>query len=171
MWFLLGNCGLDRENDQKKGLEKALVSESWGSKWSSCVCRGMQKKASDERWCQNLEGRAGLLDTAETSSSRECLLTCCIIVQSLSHVWLFAIPWTAACQASLSFTVSWSLLTLMSIELVMLFNHLILCCYLLLLPSTFLIIRVFPNTCCITFTLLILIIRNPVNKNESLPYF
>ena len=49
------------------------------------------------------------------------------LVQSLSHVWFFAIPWTAACQASLYFTVSQSLLKLMSIELVMSSNHLILC--------------------------------------------
>ena len=48
-------------------------------------------------------------------------------VQSLSHVQLFATPWTAACRASLSFTISWSLLKLMSIESVMPSNHLILC--------------------------------------------
>ena len=48
-------------------------------------------------------------------------------VQSLSHVQLFATPWTAACQTSLSITNSWSLLKLMSIESVMPFNHLILC--------------------------------------------
>ena len=47
-------------------------------------------------------------------------------VRSLSHVQLFATPWTAACQASLSVTNSWSLLKLISIESVMLFNHLIL---------------------------------------------
>ena len=64
-------------------------------------------------------------------------------VQSLSHVWLSAIPWTAAHQASLSITNSWSLLKLMSIELVMPSNHLILCCPLLLLPSVFPSIRVF----------------------------
>ena len=58
-------------------------------------------------------------------------------VQSLSHLRLFATPWTAACQASLSITDSWSLLKLMSIELVMPSNHLILCCPLLLLPSIF----------------------------------
>ena len=52
-------------------------------------------------------------------------------------------PWTAACQASLSFTISQSLLKLMSIESVMLPNHLILCCPLLLLPSIFPSIRVF----------------------------
>ena len=51
-----------------------------------------------------------------------------VVVQSLSHVWLFAAPWTAACQAPLSSTISWSLLKFMSIESVMLSNHLILCC-------------------------------------------
>ena len=64
-------------------------------------------------------------------------------VQSLSHVWLFATPWTTACQASLSFAVSWSLLKLMSIESVMPSNHLVLCHPLLLLPSIFPSIRVF----------------------------
>ena len=68
-----------------------------------------------------------------------------VVVQSLSLVWLFATPWTAACQVSLSFTISWSLLRFMSIELVMPSNHLILCCPLLLLPSIFLSIRVFSN--------------------------
>ena len=66
-------------------------------------------------------------------------------VQLLSHVRLFATPWTAACQASLSITSSWNLLKLMSIELVMPSNHLILCCPLLLLPSIFPSIRVFSN--------------------------
>ena len=64
-------------------------------------------------------------------------------VQSLSHVRLFVNPWTAACQASLSIANSWSLLKLMSIELVMPSNHLILCGPLLLLPSIFPSIRVF----------------------------
>ena len=56
-----------------------------------------------------------------------------VIVQSLSHVGIFVTPWTEACQASLSFTISWSLLELMSIEPVMPSNHLILC-HPLLLP-------------------------------------
>ena len=60
---------------------------------------------------------------------------CLSLVQSLSRVWLFATPWTQ--QVSLSFTISQSLFKLMSIELVMLSNHLILCCPLLLLPSVF----------------------------------
>ena len=66
-------------------------------------------------------------------------------VQSFSCVRLFATPWTAACQASLSITNSQSLLKLMSIELVMPSNHLILCRPLLLLPSIIPSIRVFSN--------------------------
>ena len=64
-------------------------------------------------------------------------------VQSLSHVWLIAIPWSAARQASLPITNSQSLLKLMFIELVMPSNHLILCCPPLLLPSIFPSIRAF----------------------------
>ena len=66
-------------------------------------------------------------------------------VQSLGRVQLFAAPWTATCQASLSITNSWSWLKLMSIESVMPSNHFILCCPLLLPPSIFPSIRVFPN--------------------------
>ena len=66
------------------------------------------------------------------------------LVQLLSHVKLFVTPCTAACQASLSFTISWSLLQLMSIESVMPSNHLIICCP-LLLPSIFPSIEVFSN--------------------------
>jgi len=65
--------------------------------------------------------------------------------QSLSGVQLFATPLTAACPVFLSFTMSQSLLTLMSIESVMPSNHLILSCHLLLLPSIFPSIRVFSN--------------------------
>ena len=68
----------------------------------------------------------------------------CSLVQSLSHVLLIATPWTAARQASLPITNSWSLLKFMSIELVMPSNHLILC-HSLLLPSVFPSIRVFSN--------------------------
>ena len=66
-------------------------------------------------------------------------------VQSLSRIQLFATPWTAACQASLSITNSQSLLKLMSIEFVMPSKHLILCCPLLPPPSIFPSIRVFSN--------------------------
>ena len=68
-----------------------------------------------------------------------------VSVQSLSHVWLFVTVWTAARQASLSITYSWSWLKLMSVELVMPSNHLILCHILLLLPAIFPSIRVFSN--------------------------
>ena len=69
------------------------------------------------------------------------------VVQSLSHIQLFANPWTAACQDLLSFTVSQNLFKLMSTELAMLSNHWppSLCCPLLLLPSIFPSIRIFSN--------------------------
>ena len=66
-------------------------------------------------------------------------------VQLLSRVWLFVTPWTAACQASLSITNSWSLPKPMSIESTMPSNHLILRHPLLLQPSIFPSIRVFSN--------------------------
>ena len=69
--------------------------------------------------------------------------SCLTLLLSLSHVWLFSTPWTAACQASLSFTFYRSLLKLVSIESMMPINHLILCCP-LLLTSVFPGIRVFP---------------------------
>ena len=72
------------------------------------------------------------------------LLTLIVVVQSLSHVRLFATPWTAAQQTSLYFIISQSLLKFMFIELVMPSNHLIFC-HPLLLPSIFLSIRVFSN--------------------------
>ena len=68
-----------------------------------------------------------------------------ISVQSLSHVWLFMTPWTAACQASMFITNSQSLPKLMSTELVMPSSHLILCHPLFLLPSIFPSLRVFSN--------------------------
>ena len=96
-------------------------------------------------------------------------------VQSLSHVWLFVTLWTAACQASLSFTSSWSLLKLMSIQSVMSSSHLIFCRPLLLLPSNFPSISVFPNESALrikwpkywTFSCNI----NPSNKHPGLISF
>ena len=72
-----------------------------------------------------------------------------VVGQSLSHVQLFVIPWKAACQSLLSSTISWSLLKFMSIKSVMLSNHLILCHPLLLLPSIFPIMKVFPKKSCL----------------------
>ena len=94
--------------------------------------------------------RAHLLKFYELTFSQMLLHTFCkssvqfSSVQLLSHGQLFAAPWTAACQASLSITNSWSLLNPMSIELVMPFNQLILH-HPLLLPSIFPSIRVFSN--------------------------
>ena len=82
------------------------------------------------------------------------LNTICHAVRSLNCVQLFKTPWTAVCQASLSIANSWQLLKLMSIELVMPSNHLILCHPLLLMPSVFPSIRVFS-------TKLVLCIRWP----------
>ena len=97
---------------------------------------------STYKWCLTREHKY-LLTRWINSVDLMCRM---VIVQSLSHVWLFITPWTAAHQASLSFTVSQSLLKFMSSESVMLSNHLIFCrCPLLLLPSIFPSIRVFSN--------------------------
>ena len=84
------------------------------------------------------------LSTAPVLTSLTRFLKDCSI-QSLSHVQLFATPWTAAHQASLSITNSWSLLKLKSFESVMLSNHLNLCHLLLLQPSIFPSLSVFSN--------------------------
>ena len=77
--------------------------------------------------------------------TKELCFYIAVVVQSLSRVWLCGTPWTATCQASLSFIISQSLLKLISIESVMPSNDLVLCCPLLLLPSIFPSIRVFSN--------------------------
>ena len=79
------------------------------------------------------------------NDSLNSMIKCFVaVVQLLSHSWVFATPWTALQQASLSFTISWSLFKLVSIELMMPSNHLIFCCP-LLLPSVFPSIRVVSN--------------------------
>ena len=87
-------------------------------------------------------GSRGTLGKMDSRKSSKIKITV-VVVQSLNCVRLFAIPWTTACQAPLYFTVSRSLLKLMSIESVMPSSHLILCHPLLLLPSIFPSIRVF----------------------------
>ena len=71
-----------------------------------------------------------------------------IFVQLLSWVWFFATQWTSECQAPLSFIICLSLLKFMSIKSMMLSNHLILCCHLLLLPQSFLALGSFPMSQC-----------------------
>ena len=102
---------------------------------------------------RNISRKLYILYNDNINTLNTLLLWCHIIIwlynnnyfQSLSHVWLFKTPWTAAYQASLSFTISWSLPKLVSTEVVMLYNYLVLCHPLLLLPSVFLSIRVFSN--------------------------
>ena len=79
------------------------------------------------------------------TETQHCKAIAVFVVQSLSCVWLFATPWTAACQVSLLFTISWSLLKLMSIELVMPSNNLIPGHPLLLLPSIFPSLKIITN--------------------------
>ena len=73
------------------------------------------------------------------------ILSFTVVIELFSRVWLFATPWTRAHQDSLSFTISRSLLKLMSIESVMQSNHLVLCHPLLLLPSILPSIKAFSN--------------------------
>ena len=94
---------------------------------------------------RKIEGRVGGLILEGSDRNLMAWISKFSSIQSLNHVQLFATPWMAARQASLSITNSWSLLKLMSIMLVMPSSHLILCCPLLLLPSIPPSIKVFPN--------------------------
>ena len=105
---------------------------------------------------QNCEGRLKLRDCifqgirdkifgGTKYQGNGCKKARCSLVQLLSHVWLYVTAWTATYQASLSSTISWSLLKLMSIESMILSNHPILYHPLLLLPSIFPNTRVFSN--------------------------
>ena len=99
----------------------------------SCLC----EKRQGRRECSHFTEKKVDLCSPETVG--------CILYQSLSHIWLFGTPWPAARQASLSFTISWSLLKLMAPESMMLSDYLILCWPPLLLLSIFPSIRVFSN--------------------------
>ena len=118
-----------------------VSSQSCGSE--DLTCHGWVLCSGSDRWNQGL-GQAEFPYGGSEQESASKLSQFVVVAETLSCVRLLAIPWTAVCQASLSFTVFWSLLKLMSFELVMLSNHLIFCC-LLLLPSVFLGKRVFPN--------------------------
>ena len=116
-------------------LESEISHQDW---W--CNPPRLCRKASPKPQKDSIPGVGGVMEL--------CLLPTYITISSvqlLSHVWLLVTPWTAAHQASLSITNSWSLLTLMSIESVMPSSHLILCQPLLLPPSILPSIRVFSN--------------------------
>ena len=126
-----------------------LPGGGWGAGWYNKQLPSKVKRESHKESCRKIPRRS-LGKAILTTSS----------VQSLSHVRLFETLWTAAHQASLSITNSKSLLKLMSIELVMPSNHLVLCCPLLLLPLIFPRIRVFSNE-------LVLCIRRPKDWSFS----
>ena len=95
---------------------------------------------------ENTSAKLGIISMPDWLLSNYMILKVNLrIVLSLCHVWLFKTLWPAARQASLPFTISQSLLKLISIESVMPSNHLILCHFLLLLPSIFPRIRVFSS--------------------------
>ena len=102
-------------------------------------------KGRRRRGQQRMTRLNGITDSMEMGSSKLQEIVQFNSVQSLSHVQLFATPWTAPHQASLSFAISQCLFKLMSIESVMPSNHLIFCRLFLLLPSIFPSIRVFSN--------------------------
>ena len=99
------------------------------------------KQSKLEKMTEEKPTKAAKRSRGETEAGNRAVA----VVQLLSHVQLFVAPWTAAHQASLSFTISPNLLNLMSIESVMSSSHLVPCCPLLLLPSVFPCIRVFSN--------------------------
>ena len=99
-------------------------------------------------WLEDLLGYDkdfGFVPPGTRSSWKDCEGFVVVVVQELSHAQLFVTPWTAANQASLSFTVSQSLLKFISIESVMVSNQLILCRPLLFLPSIFPSVMVFSS--------------------------
>ena len=109
----------------------------------------LEEKMMTLVWCLLKGNHSSFLPfiTCSTLNRDLEMLVFTVAVQWLNHVRLFVTPWTAACQASLFFTISQSLLRFLSTESVMLLTNLILCCPLLLLPSIFPSIRVFSNRC------------------------
>ena len=145
------------QNPCKRDSRELATSALGGRRKKATVCRAGELRWDEglllmSAWCTRVEklvqapvvGRSGRCVCLKVSTSLRCLLSFSS-VQLLSRVQLFATPWTAARQASLSFTISQSLLKLRTVELMMPSKHLILCCPLLLLPSIFPSIRVFSN--------------------------
>ena len=124
---------IDKNLNPQKGEQCWIGSpDIWSYSWQPWSCQENQKDLGSTVWSTPL---TKWIDFFHYS----------VVVQLLSHVLLFVTPWTAAHQASLPFTISWSLLKLRSNESVTPSNHLILCCPLLLLVSIFPSIRVFSS--------------------------
>ena len=125
-----------------------VQSQRWQNDLSSFPRQTIQHHRNPSL-CRKLQLKLTVLwrpiGPSKTNTKNDILFIIGVVaVQLLSGVWLFATPWTAAHQASLSLTISWSLLKLMSIESVMASKHLILCQSLLLLSSIFPSIGSFP---------------------------
>ena len=119
-----------------QGFFLALLSTAyWEPKLTGCLHSHLVRILTIpcwlRSWTSHKESVCHLYGNTPNSYSEDCF------VQSLRHVRLFVTPWTAACQSSLPFTISQSLLKFMSTESVILSNRLTLCCLLLLLPSIF----------------------------------
>ena len=136
-WWGLG-VGYSLAKYIKISCDFARATMTWGM--NSIDCISLTHLLSVSSCVQSMEGK-----TRKAEVGEGVLLSSSVSVQSLSRVWLFVTPWTAARQASLSITNSQSLPKPMSIELLMPSNHLILCRPLLLLPSIFPSITVFSN--------------------------
>ena len=117
-----------------RGVPRDKLTGSRRGRKTAATERGPRATDSQRSTSFSLESLLLLLDN----------VVAVVVFQSISHVRLFATPWNAARQASLSLTISWSLPKFISIELVMPSNHFIFC-HPLLLPSTFSNIRVFAN--------------------------
>ena len=118
---------------------------------NGCDCRSLQDKLTRQRklsvialkWTCGCPSNVSSPVNFSLRDAYSHFIVVTVVIQALSCGWLFVTPWTKVQQASLSFTISWSLLKLMSIELVMLSINLILCFSLHLLPLIFPSIRVF----------------------------
>ena len=150
VWFW-PQCTTVLDSD-RPGFGASLCHVTSRANLGKALCLGEFQFLTSQMWVAiasppqaavRIEKSAGLAELQH--AVLECSVNGAVVVQSLSRVRLFVTPWTAACQASLPFTISQSLLRVMSIEWVMPSNHLIFCCPLLFLPSVFPSIRVFSN--------------------------
>ena len=151
LWrVMLAQAELKKKSKQSTwNPSEALSADWWGlntswvsRKWRTWVWTALSKK----HWLWKAERYGRTYNRMQIRRNKFCFyLLWNSSVQLLSSVWLFATPWNAARQASLSSTSSWSLLKLMAIESVMPSNHLILCGPLFLPPSIVPSIRVFSN--------------------------
>ena len=132
------------------GLQELVAIMAWCWKWLDHMSK-QEKEQVGSDWFHEIFANKHILTLPlcgcpmPTGLPSVAVPSFVVAHQSLSHVWLFVTPCTAAYQAPLSSTVSWSLFQFISIESVMLSNHFVFCCPLLLLPSVFPSLRVFSN--------------------------